>query len=255
MKQINFQENEQEISINIIANITEQLNKLLEFKTQLITEENIDKIKEELFKTSSIIEEAHVIGTTNTKNFNRLQFTYTSLHLNVQKYEIEQEMEILSRISTKINKDVVILEDKLKDIQEKQKELEGQTQKAEERNNNLVYNLLGFLTAFSIVSAVIGVVAEIKGTLSILIFMAFTILILLTTLIALHNFYENNNKRETKLQDNYFLWKVVAGTIVILFIILGIKTIKDNKENISNYIDDKIEKAIEHIIEKNMEEN
>lgn len=247
MKKININNSEQEISVDIIANITEQLNKLEELKSQLIDENNIEIIKEELTKASSLIEDVHTmeITQTNNKKFNKLQFIFNSLNLSVQKYEIEQEMEILSKISSKINGEVIILEDKLKDTQIKQEELEKQTEKAEERNNNLVYNLLGFLTAFSIVSAVVGVVANINGIINIMIFVAFTILLLLTTLIGLHNFYENNNKRENKLQDNYFLWKVVAVITVFLIVASGIKTLGDNKENIFNYIDNKIEKIIE----------
>ena len=257
MKQINIDKDKQEIEVNIISNITEQLNKLLGLKVQLIDENNIEETRKELIKTESIIEDVHVMGLTNSKNFNRLQFTFTSLNLSLQKYELEQEMEILSKVSEKINKDVIILEEKLKDIQIKQKELENQTEKAEERNNNLVYNLLGFLTAFSSVSAVVGVVAEIKGVINVILFMSFTILLLLTTLIGLHNFYENNNKRENKLQDNYFLWKVVAVIIVVLVVALGIKNINDNKENIFNYLDTKIEKVIEEkvIKEINKEKN
>lgn len=82
-----------------------------------------------------------------------------------------------------------------------------------------------------------------------MLFMTFTILILLTTLIGLHNFYKNNNRKETKLQNNYFLWKLVVGIIVVLFIILGIQKIIDNKDSIHNYIDNKIENIIEQKIE------
>lgn len=252
MQKININDSEQEISVDIIANITEQLNKLEELKSQLIDENNIEITKEELTKASSLIEDVHTmeIAQTNNKKFSKLQFIFNSLNLSVQKYEIEQEMEILSKISSNINREVRILEDKLKYTQIKQEELEKQTEKAEERNNNLVYNLLGFLTAFSIVSAVVGVVANINGTINIMIFVAFTILLLLTTLIGLHNFYENNNKRENKLQDNYFLWKVVAVITVFLIVASGIKTLRDNKENIFNYIDNKIEKTIEEKVNK-----
>lgn len=251
MKTINLQKDIKEIKVDIVANITEELNKLVELKMQIINEENREEIHTELIKASSIIEDVHAMGKADTNNFKRLQFAYTELSLNLQKYEIEQEIEILSKVSEKINKDVIILEEKLKDLKTKQSELSEEHVKAEERNNNLVYNLLGFLTAFSIVSAVVGVVATIKGTLNIMLFMAFTILILLTTLIGLHNFYENNNKRETKLQDNYFLWKIVAGIIIVLLIIMGIKTLKNNKEYIFDYIDNKIEKVIvEKIVEK-----
>lgn len=252
MQKININGNEQEISVDVIANIREEVNKLSELKNELINQDNLEEIKDELMKASSIIEEIHSMEYTNVRNFSKLQFVYSTLNLAVQKYEIEQEMEILSKVSKRIDRDITILEEKLKDVQNKQTELdnksiklEQQTEKAEERNNNLVYNLLGFLTAFSIVSAVVGVVANINGTINIMIFMAFTILLLLTTLIGLHNFYENNNKRENKLQDNYFLWKVVAVIIVFLIVASGIKTLRDNKENIFNYIDNKIEKVIE----------
>ena len=78
---------------------------------------------------------------------------------------------------------------------------------------------------------------------------------LLTTLIGLHNFYENNNKRENKLQDNYFLWKVVAAIMVLLVIISAIKTLKENKENIFNYMDNKIENVIEEKVNNKLREN
>lgn len=104
-------------------------------------------------------------------------------------------------------------------------------------------------------SGVVGVVAEIKGIVQVMIFMAFTIFILLTTLIGLHNFYENNNKRETKLQDNYFLWKATLIVLIALVIVLTIKGIHNNKENILNYLDSKTENVIEQKINDKMREN
>lgn len=166
MQKININDKEQKISIDIIANIREEVDKLSELKNKLIDQDNLEEIKDELTKASSIIEEIHSMEYTNVKYFSKLQFVYNSLNLATQKYEIEQEMEILSQVSRQINRDITIVEEKMKDIQKKQKELddksvklEQQTEKAEERNNNLVYNLLGFLTAFSIVSGVVGVVA------------------------------------------------------------------------------------------------
>ena len=255
MIKINLQQDLQKTNVNvdIVANITEELNKLIELRMQGIDEYNKEEIHNELMKASSIIEDVHVMGKTETNNFKRLQFAYTSLSLDLQKYEIEQEIEILGKISRNIEKDVIVLEEKLKDIQEKQKELTEKQEKAEERNNNLVYNLLGFLTAFSIVSAVVGVVASIKGVLNIMIFMAFTILVLLTTLIGLHNFYENNNNRETRLQDNYFLWKVMVGIIIFLIIVCGGKALVDNKETIITYFDNKIEQVIEDVVREKMQ--
>jgi len=145
--------------------------------------------------------------------------------------------------------------EKMKELDFKSKEIAERQNEEEERNNNLIYNLLGFLTAFSIVSGVVGVVANIKGTVQVMIFMAFTIFILLTTLIGLHNFYENNNKRETKLQDNYFLWKAALIVLIALVIVLIIKGIHNNKENILNYLDSKIENVIEEKVNNKLREN
>lgn len=262
MQRININDNEQKINIDIIANIREEVDKLSEFKSQLIDQDNLEEIKDELIKASSIIEEIHSMEYTNVKHFSKLQFVYNSLNLAIQKYEIEQEMEMLSQVSRQINRDITIVEEKMKDIQKKQKELddksvklEQQTKKAEERNNNLIYNLLGFLTAFSIVSGVVGVVTEIKGVIQVMIFMAFTILILLTTLIGLHNFYENNNNKETKLQDNYFLWKVTLVVLSGLVVVLVAKGIYNNKEDITRYFDSKIEQIIEQKVNTKMQGN
>lgn len=255
MKKINFQEDVQEINVEIVANIKQELNKLIEFQSYLIDESIAPKLKEELFKVSSIIEDVHAMGIPNVKHFNRLQFEYNSLNLSLQKYEIENEIEILEKVSNKINRDLIILEEKQNDLQRKQEELEKQYNKSEEKNNNLVYNLLGFLASFSIVSAAVAAIQEIKGTLNIMIFMSFAILLLLTTLIGFHNFYINNNEKKTKLQNNYFLWKITAIIIVFLCIISGIKILKNNKENIINYLDGKIEKMIEQNLQKELDTN
>lgn len=253
MKEINFRENVQEINIEIVANINQELNKLIEFQSYLIDEGIAKKLKEELFKVSSIIEDVHAMGISNVKNFNRLQFEYNSLNLALQKYEIENEIKVLEKVSNKINKDLIILEEKQKDLQEKQNNLEKQYDKSEEKNNNLVYNLLGFLASFSIVSAAVAAIANIKGTLNIMLIISFSVFLLLTTLIGLHNFYKNDNKRETKLQDNYFLWKAMGMIVIVLMILSGINYIKDNKQNIFSYIDKKIETIIEKKVEEKMQ--
>ena len=245
MQEISIKENIQKIDVEIGANINQQLNKLIEFRSYLIDESIAKELKEELDKASSMIEDVHTMGNTNIKNFNRLQFEYNSLNLALQKYEIENEIEILSKISSKINKDLIILEEKQKDLQEKQKQLEIQYNKSEEKSNNLVYNLLGFLASFSIVSAAVGAIENVNGTLNIMIVIAFAVFLLLTTLIGLHNFYKSDNKRESKLQDNYFLWKATGIIIVILMILSGINYIKNNKQKIFDYLDKKIESVIE----------
>lgn len=147
------------------------------------------------------------------------------------------------------------LTEKMRELELKSEEITKRQNDAEEKSNNLVYNLLGFLTAFSLVSGVVGVVSNIQGVVQIMIFMVFTTIILLTTLIGLHNFYENNNNRKNKLQDNYFLWKIAVFVLIGLVITLCAKTILDNKENIFNYIDSKIEKVIEEKVNNKLEEN
>lgn len=255
MQEISIKENIQKIDVEIGANINQQLNKLIEFRSYLIDESIAKELKEELDKASSMIEDVHTMGNTNIKNFNRLQFEYNSLNLALQKYEIENEIEILSKISSKINKDLIILEEKQKDLQEKQKQLEIQYNKSEEKSNNLVYNLLGFLASFSIVSAAVAAIEKVNGTLNIMIVIAFAVFLLLTTLIGLHNFYKSDNKRESKLQDNYFLWKATGIIIVILMILSGINYIKNNKQKIFDYLDKKIESAIEKKVNNKLEEN
>lgn len=255
MQEISINENVQKIDVEIGANINQQLNRLIEFRSYLIDESIAKELKEELDKASSMIEDVHTMGNTNIKNFNRLQFEYNSLNLALQKYEIENEIEILSKISSKINKDLIILEEKQKDLQEKQNQLEMQYNKSEEKSNNLVYNLLGFLASFSIVLAAVAAIEKVNGTLNIMIVIAFAVFLLLTTLIGLHNFYKNDNKRESKLQDNYFLWKATGIIIVILMILSGINCIKNSKDKIFNYLDKKIESVIEEKVDNKSKEN
>ena len=59
MQKININGNEQEISVDVIANIREEVNKLYELKNELINQDNLEEIKDELMKASSIIEEIH----------------------------------------------------------------------------------------------------------------------------------------------------------------------------------------------------
>lgn len=253
MKEISIKEKIQKIDVEIGANINQQLNKLIEFRSYLIDESIAKELREELDKASSMIEDVHTMGNINIKNFSRLQFEYNFLKLALQKYEIENEIEILSKVSSKINKDLIILEEKQKDLQEKQNKLEKQYDKSEEKNNNLVYNLLGFLASFSIVSAAVAAIEKVNGTLNIMIVIAFAVFLLLTTLIGLHNFYKNDNKRESKLQDNYFLWKATGIIVIVLMILSGINYIKNNKQNIFSYIDKKIETIIEKKVEEKMQ--
>lgn len=203
-----------------------------------ITEKNKQKIEDLILATQDLIDntikDSDYRGNRD-QNFVNLIYICHKMDLKLETYKLEEKLKTIN--------DTSIV------IQKKQNELE-------EQNNNLVYNLLGFLTAFSIVSASIEAIGRISGTIKIMIFMAFTILLLLTTLIALNNFYKNDNRRENKFQDNYFLWKIVLVILIILFLVLGIDMIKDNKEKIFKYIDIKIENIIENKIQDlNLEKN
>lgn len=199
-----------------------------------ITEENKKEIEDLILATQDLIDNCmndNYYSGNRDEKFVNLIYICHKLDLKLETYKLEAKIKELNYKSIELE----IIQDNLNERQNK----------TEEQNNNLVYNLLGFLTAFSIVSASVEAISKIEGTFNIMLFMAFTILLLLTTLIGLHNFYKSNNKRETKLQNNYFLWKVVLGIIIALVILSGIKTLKDNKENIFNYIDNKIENVVE----------
>ncbi len=211
---------------------------MMNFKDETITEENKEKLERLIFATEDLIsncmENDKYFGNRD-QYFINLIFICHKLSLRIETYKIEEKVNELNAKSNIIDAN--------------QKELEEKQARTEETNNNLVYNLLGFLTSFSIVSAVVGVITKIEGIVNVMLFMAFTVLILLTTLIGLHNFYKSNNKKENKLQDNYFLWKIIVIIIIILFTILGIQFIKDNKDNIYSYIDNKVENMIEEKLE------
>jgi NADH:ubiquinone oxidoreductase subunit 6 (subunit J) len=227
-------QNKKERINKLRSSIKTQYDEMYKSQDLEITKQNQKKIEDLVFATQDLIDncikDKHYSGNRD-ETFVNLIYVCHKLDLKLETYKLTEKMQEL--------------ESKSKDLIEKQNN-------AEERNNNLVYNLLGFLTAFSIVSGVVGVVTEIKGIVQIMIFMTFTILILLTTLIGLHNFYENNNKRETKLQNNYFLWKATLIVLIALVIVLTIKGIHNNKENILNYLDSKIENAIEQKINDKM---
>ena len=71
-----------------------------------------------------------------------------------------------------------------------------------------------------------------KNIEDIMLFMAFTAFILITTLIGLNNFYKGKNETNKKLQNNYFLWKMLIFVIVSLLLYKGFIYIKDNQNEI-----------------------
>jgi len=225
----------------LVKAIKEQLKELDIIEHKEISKTNYEEIEGILIATDSLINDCYSTNefTCNRNDsFIKLIYLYQRISTRLETYKLQR---VLMEIECK-NEELKI----------KQKELEDNYSKTKEENNNLVYNLLGFLASFSIVSASVEAISKINSTINVMIFMTFTILLLLTTLIALHNFYKNNNKRESKLQDNYFLWKIIVVIIVLLIIGLGIKTVNNHKDKIFNYIDKKIENVIEQKIEKEL---
>lgn len=218
------------------TNIKEQYEEVYKNQEVEITENNKKIIEDLILATKDLIDncikDSHYNGNKD-ENFINLTYLCHKLDLKLETYKLEEKIRKLEQKSIEMNN----TQNNMKDRQDK----------IEEQSNNLVYNLLGFLTAFSIVSSVIGVVSQINGIINIMIFMSFTILLLLTTLIALHNFY-GNNKRKNILQNNYFLWIIVAIAIIILVIISIIKSSINNKGKLYNYFDQKTESIIKNIV-------
>lgn len=224
----------------LIKAIKEQIIELEDIEHKDITSANYERIEGILIATDSLINDCYSSNEfTCNKNdsFLKLSYIYQRLSVKLETYKLQN----------------IVKEIEIKNAQliKKQNELEAKYDKSKEESNNLVYNLLGFLTSFSIVSAAVETISKIESTINIMLFISFIILILLTTLIGLHNFYKNDNKRTSKLQDNYFLWKIMVVVVVGLLITSGVKTLMNNKENIFNYLDIKIEEVIERKLEKN----
>lgn len=219
------------------AVVKAQYEEISQYQNVEINDNNKKQLENLILATEILIsnskEDEFYYGNKD-ENFVGLIYICQRLNLKMETYKIEKNIQ---EIKIKNN-----------DIEKKQKQLE-------KNGNDLVYNLLGFLTSFSIISASVEAIGKIEGIINIMLFITFTILILLTTLIALNNFYKKENKCETKLQNNYFLWKVVVVIIIILFIVSSILFIKDEKKNILNFLDEKIEKIIEQRIDININQN
>lgn len=141
-------------------------------------------------------------------------------------------------------------ESRLKEVSDTQNKLEEKYNKAEERNNNLVYNILAFIASFSVISASVEAISKIENTSNIILFMAFVAFLLLTTLIGLHNFYRSEDHFKTPLQNNYFLWCSMVFVIVVILFWQGTEYIKNNKDEICK----KIGEGIGNVIEENRSE-
>lgn len=230
-------QNKKERINKLRGSIKTQYNEMYKSQDLDITKQNQKKIEDLVFATQDLID-----NCIKDKNYSgNKDETFVNLIYICHKLDLKLETYKLT--------------EKMQELESKSKELTEKQNNAEERNNNLVYNLLGFLASFSVVSAAVAAIENVEGTLNIMLVIAFAVFLLLTTLIGLHNFYKNDNKRESKLQDNYFLWKATGIIIAILMVLSGMNCIKNNKDKIFNYLDGKIENLIEEKVNNKLQEN
>lgn len=198
----------------INENIKIQLKNILEIEKEIIKPEIIEDIEMVLNMANQLIIDCHTlkrfkIGKNN--NFQRLVYEYQQLNSKYEIYKVQAKIDSMNQ--------------EFKEINKQQKELATES-------GNLVYNILGFIASFSIVSAAVTAIDKMANIESIMLFMTFTAFILITTLIGLNNFYKGKNEPNKKLQNNYFLWKMLIFVIIGLVIYKGLIFIKDNKDEI-----------------------
>lgn len=242
---------------NTIPNLNENIKDILK---ELIEKQNIDvdynnekDIKEALDKADMIIVECHnteIFKPAKNSDFNRVRYEYQSLKLRYESYRINKQMKIVTEAHEEIKRqqdDIAIQQIEIikqqSAIESKQENIIEQQIKMKEESNNLVYNILGFIASFSVVSASISAIDKLNSLPKIMLFMAFVAFILLTTLIGLNNFYKRNDKSK-KLQNNYFLWKMMIVVIIILAMYSGIEYAKNNLKYILNCIGEGIGKTV-----------
>ena len=217
----------------LVKAIKEQLKELEEIEKIEINIKNYEKVDGILIATDSLINDCYSTNEfTCNKNDNFLKLIYLYQRISI-RLEIYKLQEVINQVELKNN-----------ELKEKQIILEETYKKSEEQSNNLVYNILGFIASFSVVSAAVVAIENINSMSGIMIFMAFTAFILLTTLIGLHNFYKRNSGRKGKLQDNYFLWKMMIVVIILLIGYRGIEYFKENRNEILEDIGRGIGQAI-----------
>lgn len=205
--------------------IKSQYDELVEFQDTEITEENENDLERLILATEDLINNCMndgVYSGNRDQYFVNLIFICHKMSLRIETYKIEE----------KINK----LEEKNNTINENQKNIEEKQVKSEEQANNLVYNILGFIASFSIVSAAVTAIDKMSNIENIMLFMAFTAFILITTLIGLNNFYRCKDDKKKKLQDNYFLWKMLIFVIIFILGYKGIIYLVDNRDEICQSI-------------------
>lgn len=172
--------------------------------------------------SDSLIKDCHNSADFKcNRNDKFLKLIYEFQRLSL-KYETHQIKYIINEI-----------EIKEEELSKKQKELDNKYDKSRQESNNLIYNILGFIASYSIVSASVVTFEKVNSIEDIIIFMTFSAFILITTLIGLNNFYKNNNESEKGLKNNYFLWKALIIVLAGMIMYKGVIYIKRNIDVIS----------------------
>lgn len=232
LPQLEQSQKQNNVILEINDNIAVILNEILNIQIEIINQKNEYEIKQILNKADMIILECHTTNEfkiSRNTDFSRLVYEYQRLKLRYESYQINHQINM---------------------IHEDYNRIKTQQEEIEVNANNLVYNILGFIASFSIVSAAVSVISEIEKMSNIVLFMAFTAFILLTTLIGLNNFYKNNYYSKRRLNDNYFLWKAMIIVIVGILAYQGLEYIIQNKDHIFEKIGEGIGKTI-NMIEQN----
>lgn len=231
-------------------NIKNQISNLVKYHDINISIDNETEVKSDLNMAKSLIDDCYTLKEfkiNRNGNFNRLAYEYQLLSAQLQNYRNEKLLEGVSF--------------RLDEVSNQQDEIVHQT-------GNLVYNILGFIASFSVVAASVGAVDKLKNLSDVMLFMAFTAFILITTLIALNNFYKKpfvlrSNLRnrpdlqlrqilnsKSVLQNNYFLWKMLIFVIIMVFLYKFTIYVKENRSIILEDIGKGIEKYRTEQIEK-----
>lgn len=200
--------------------VKKQYKEIKKIQNQEINEKNQDVVDDLIMATEDLINNCIKEKSYNVnrdQNFLNATVICNRLSLKLESFKINNLINKLNEKTEELDKQQKIIAEKIKN--------------EEDKSNNLVFNILGFIASFSIVSAAVTAIANIKGTLNIMIFIIFSILLLITTLIGLDNFYRNDKKAKNLLKSNYFLWIVLFFMFVILG---GISFVRENIDSILN---------------------
>ena len=192
----------------------EEINKI---QYTEIDDNNKQSIEDLILATEDLInncmKDSNYAGNRDA-NFLNAIFICNKLSLKLETYKLTNKIEELNSKNIELEK--------------KQKIISEQLEQTEEKSNNLVFNILGFIASFSIVSAAVTAIVNITETINIVLFMTFCAFILVTTLIALNNFYRNKPSKKL-LNNNYFLWLVLLLAIIGILVVNYIKYRRNNK--------------------------